>query len=655
MTQRGSTTHSQNPSEQPTWLFRRPRPLDRARNSQVEKFFRSDDLANAVVREGIQNSLDAAVSDGSTGTKSINVQISIGVVAPSAIVSIVPELFEHLDAVREKLPEIPKRDEPVRYLAFEDFNTIGLTGDADEWDPPEDSKNAFFNFFRGEGVTSKSGNQRGRHGVGKVVFTTASRAKSIYGLTATAESGPLLMGTSTLTFHRRHGVSYDPDGWFGARKKVGEDDHIVPVRNSDLIERFSSIFGLERDSLPGLSIVVPWLDSSVDHNSVVSSVLRQYFWPILQRRLFVDVKSAEVGTTRITADSLTQLVSELKSDPPEIADDLRANFDLALWANDLAQKEIPSALLPAGDGAQNWDSSLLPEDVKCQLRDDLANGQPITLRIPLTIRKKGKPAALSEFHIHMRADPSCREGSVLFLREGLLISGVKCTRRPGYRALVVIEEGPLAWFLGDAENPSHMVWEKESLKNAYIFPPSCLKYVVQSVPSLLKTLHDEQKTADATLLLDLFSLPADSSTLPLKKSAKKKPKSGTETDPSQLVINSTKLKRYSLLKHSNGFVIRRGDPESEPPKTIDVEVAYGVRRGSPFRKYRPADFDLKTRSFSVDVKGGTIEHRDQNKLRVKIDSSDFEIAVTGFDTNRDLYIDPRLDRNTVEVSDGEED
>ena len=256
--------------------------------------------------------------------------------------------------------------------------------------------------------------------MGKVVFTTASRAKSIYGLTATAESGPLLMGTSTLTFHRRHGVSYDPDGWFGARKKVGEDDHIVPVRNSDLIERFSSIFGLERDSLPGLSIVVPWLDSSVDHNSVVSSVLRQYFWPILQRRLFVDVKSAEAGTTRITADSLTQLVSELKSDPPEIADDLRANFDLALWANDLAQKEIPSALLPAGDGAQNWDSSLLPEDVKCQLRDDLANGQPITLRIPLTIRKKGKPAALSEFHIHMRADPSCREGSVLFLREGLL-------------------------------------------------------------------------------------------------------------------------------------------------------------------------------------------------------------------------------------------
>jgi len=46
-----------------SWTFKEAGPGDRARESQVEKFFNSDAVANranAIVREGIQNSLDAA-------------------------------------------------------------------------------------------------------------------------------------------------------------------------------------------------------------------------------------------------------------------------------------------------------------------------------------------------------------------------------------------------------------------------------------------------------------------------------------------------------------------------------------------------------------------------------------------------------------------
>jgi len=57
------------------WYFSKRRPNSgKARNSQVEKFFQ--DRTNAVIREGIQNSLDAGLSGEGVGAKSINVVMS---------------------------------------------------------------------------------------------------------------------------------------------------------------------------------------------------------------------------------------------------------------------------------------------------------------------------------------------------------------------------------------------------------------------------------------------------------------------------------------------------------------------------------------------------------------------------------------------------
>ena len=136
-------------STQPCWSFTPFRPGDRARESQVEKFFNSDatDRVKSVVREGIQNSLDAAVVDSA-----VNVRICIGKASAASVANYVGNLFDHLDAegVRKKLSEIPEPGETVSFLTFEDFNTSGLLGDP------------FFNFFRGEGVSNKAGAQRGR-------------------------------------------------------------------------------------------------------------------------------------------------------------------------------------------------------------------------------------------------------------------------------------------------------------------------------------------------------------------------------------------------------------------------------------------------------------------------------------------------------------
>lgn len=59
-----------------SWAFKRAAPGDRARESKVENFFNSDAVANkanAIVREGIQNSLDAALQNAA-----IKVRITLG-------------------------------------------------------------------------------------------------------------------------------------------------------------------------------------------------------------------------------------------------------------------------------------------------------------------------------------------------------------------------------------------------------------------------------------------------------------------------------------------------------------------------------------------------------------------------------------------------
>jgi len=220
--------------------------------------------------------------------------------------------------------------------------------------------------------------------------------------------------------------------------------------------------------------------------------------------------------------------------------------------------------------------------VKAILRSELTDGNPIALKLPMSIREKSQSAESSlptEFNIYVTPDDTCSDSCIQFIREGLLISGVRSSRKPGYRALVIIDDGPLAKFLGDAENPSHTEWQKENVSAKYSFHDAALKYITHSVSNLIKTLHDDQKTADPTILLDLFSLPAeDSKTKSSQKKQTEKP--GEITIPPDLEIKGTKPRRYHLQKRENGFVIRQGVPEAELPKTIDIEMAYKARRGN---------------------------------------------------------------------------
>jgi hypothetical protein len=566
----------------------------------------------------------------------------------------VGKLFDHIEAASAKLVDPPTRTEPCRYLAFEDFETTGLRGDPEQWWPEEGVTNPFFNFFRGEGVSNKDEGARGRHGVGKHVFAAASRARGIFGLTIRADGRRLLMGTAVLPLHTVPDAGgsgapahFQPDGWFG---RANEKGLVLPVENDPLVDSFVKDFGLARQADNGLSIVVPWLHPAVDVYAVTESVIRGYFYPILRGELVVHVAGPGGGPpTTIDAASIHSVIAKLRDDyaalGPEagkhgeaFANHMRPILALAEWA--LAQKS-PAALAPATGPSPKWEPALIPEDIKADFQKRLAEGQPIAARATLRVRPRKPPELMSSFDAYLVRDPACTDGQIVFIREGLIITDARPRRIAGIRGLVVIDEGPLASFLGDAENPSHTQWQKDLVKDKYVFAPATINFVTEAIPSIVTILGDAQKAPDPTLLIDLFSLPAEKPTGTKGKKKQDKTEAG-QTPPEKPQIPPAKPKRYRIEKSAGGFVVRPGPAGSTPPPVLELKVAYGVRRGSAFSKWTEDDFSFGNGGIETVVAGAEVVTAKENVLILRITEPDFEVFVNGFDENRDLEIDPTV-------------
>src|SRR3989344_3968213 len=294
------------------WYFNTYRPQDKRRDPIQGEFFSSEaisDPGRALVREGIQNSLDAAIGDDPVLVR-IFVSGSENAKEGRDVAELFADGWNHFRATDNGLREIPDSKERCEFLVFEDFNTKGLTGDISEVRHIAGHKNAFFHFFRADGISDKGEGDRGRWGVGKTVFQRASRLNTMFGLTVRHDDQKtLLMGMSVLKGHRLENNDYMPDGWFGERRN---DGIIVPLGETSIVQRFRNCFSLERGSESGLSIVVPWLDPEVTEHAVVEAVMRDYFYPILTGRLEVIVKtpSTEITVTKDSLDKEIQCVDE---------------------------------------------------------------------------------------------------------------------------------------------------------------------------------------------------------------------------------------------------------------------------------------------------------------------------------------------------------
>ena len=70
-------------------------------------------------------------------------------------------------------------------------------------------------------------------------------------------------------------------------------------------------------------------------------------------------------------------------------------------------------------------------------------------------------------------------------------------------------------------------------------------------------------------------------------------------------------------------------------------MAYDRRGGSPLRKYSTTDFRLDQKPIQIDARNARVEICEPNQLLVHPVSDEFSVIVTGFDVNRDLFLQAR--------------
>jgi len=575
--------------------------------------FNNDDvqLVEALVRESVQNSLDAAAS------AHIKVRFAIATLHGRAAERAhdllqTGRLNLHLSLCG--LAELSLHD-GIRTLVVEDFGTTGLQGKWDSWD-----QGAFCDFWRRMGKSHKGGRSLGRWGLGKLVFSSSSDARAILGLTARdGDSERLLMGQVVLKHHDLPDrTRVDSHGFYCELSREGLQ---LPLRDDAVTSSFGNLFQLTRTNESGLSVVVPFLKPEIDEDLILRAVVSNYFVPILFGRLTVEVSGTQVsaGTYRSVAQEVAgadKALGHTIDFVTEVSKRVRAGSpDLRVLVRGWSKQ-------PANDLVPNLDEA----------RECFQNGELCEFRVPVHLRRKGGAPFVSHVDVYLR---KCEiDVDALFVRKSIVLSAEKrYFRGTNTSCLLIAEDDGVAEFLADAENPAHTGCSAgaEKLVARWMAPRDRLKEI-RSIPQwLYSALSVETDTTDVSALIDIFSVAEG-------EGSGEKGGSGTQISRPRLpreISRSTKPYRISPIDAGVSLI---GDSSVETGYEILLSVAYDVLRGDPFLKHSPLDFDLTKGEVGIALECATVAEVTASTIRLIADGGEFRVSLTGFDPNRDIAV-----------------
>lgn len=600
-----------------SWEFDTVKPSSVRMEVTQSDQFNNDEvgLAEALVRESIQNSSDASCND-----QPVKVRFAITEVTGEDA----RQLASKMSGLRPHLTECGIDTAPIdqaslRILVIEDFNTKGLTGSRTDID-----KGNFDRFWRAVGESGKKGKEGGRWGLGKLVYSSASALKVFYGLTVTDDDPEMsLLGQAVLVNHRI-GDSFHPAHGFYFEGRSKPFDLQTPVQSQHELDFFQRIGSLSRTSQTGLSIIVPWLLDGIDSKSIISGVITNYYFPILAGKLVV-----EVGDTVIDQDSFMQIAASRQS--------LHfVPFDFVKKISDTIGTDCEIVARSPIGNSELEEKAFAPETI-ASMKARFSAGELVRIRVPIVLKPKDGEDRTSYVDLYLQELPEGEKSFALIARGPITLPGERryFGAATAYGALIANEDG-VADFLGDAENPAHTAWntKAQKLTERWRSPAQTLSAVRHALRHFYTLIAGQAETKDAEALIDVFSILDQTRSSRGSRRRSPTPKPGIK--PS--------VKAIHIQQRKNGFdlVPGAGATDWTFPKTIRVRVAYDMIGANPFRMHSPFDFDLgKNDEINIEVNHGSYETLKSNVLKVVAESEEFRLEVRGFDEHRDIVVDAR--------------
>lgn len=529
------------------------------------------------------------------------------------------DLKSHCLACNMDISDFEKQS--VRILAVEDFNTTGLIGSPDSHDDGN-----FAGFWRKHGGSNKDKGKGGSHGLGKLVFSAASNIGAIYGLTIRGDGKAYMLGQAVLNNHQDESLGRLPAHGFWTATPETDGEIQAATENKDIIIPISELAGFKRESQKGLSIAIPFLHESVTPERIMEALLTNYFFPILDGTLIVDINGK-----RIDSDNFFERVEEQAS--LKDADKERLAFVKRLISV-LKLEEKPEFQPFPTLGTSRLSDIFFDETQIEEMRNRFNDGDIVSVRVPVPVTYKDGSTETSHFDIYLTEKAHNAPPWALYVRGSLVISeeSKMSFRVPAYGAVIASDER-VAALLRDSENPAHTRWlgNSEKLSRNWKHGSATVLNVKLAPTALYEILTKDQVEDLPDLLVNFMSLP--------ETGAKKRTKKRTKTKPIKPIVKRKRLLIEAQV--DGGFRLSPGDgaEEYDYPKTINVYVAYDILSGDPIKNYNSLDFDLSAKNtFSAIGMGVTVTSRKDNKLVLELQSHDFKFEMTGFDSRRDLIV-----------------
>ena len=660
------------------WRFREMARAEMNQDPMQREFFEGESINTRLVRESIQNSLDASIGRASEvcrdGAGPVRVRFSLaGIHSPLPACKAeryFAGLAPHINALSESDDEIAllaargnlTRGE-VPFLVVEDAGTVGLEGD---WEQDKDSdsrpadNNHFYWFFRNVGRSGKGDTDNGSWGLGKWVFPDASRASAYLAVTRRrSDSETLFMGQSVLMQHDIDDSHYVPYGYFAT---FADDGFQLPLRSSEsahngLITQCIEDFGLQYRDEAGLSIIIPFPriygeDTHIETPKMLAAIVHNYFYPIIAGKLEVTLDEGDNSSPiEINADTIDRVLglADLEGAGERSPEAYRSLFGMTRRC-----LQLPGAdhmAIPSSDLARLGDDEYPGIS---RLRRRYNSYDLLAFRISTDVQKKSGALERTEFSLYAQRDDSLSEGHDYYVRGTLSISAMDYLGNTRARTLLVVSENePLAAMLRDSEPPAHTMWRPQTarVREHWVAAKRRIDDVRFAPRSLLRALEAPRTGVQKDAFADIFPRMRPASTV-----VPKAPRH-TRSRRERISLPPAKPSIFALSESGTGFRVRLTDNVATPPGYARVRVAYDVPKGNPLGRYQSTDFRLRgAGALDVKIEGGGLESgpRDSeplsNELYVSIsDPQSFSVSVQGFDSNRDVYV--RVD----EVSAGEDE
>jgi hypothetical protein len=593
------------------WFFKIIEPGTPERNPRETEFFKLTSPSEALVREFIQNALDARKNSGP-----VKIRIAFDQIENDNFNLFLDEtLKRHLNACKI----LNKYQISIPYLIMEDFGTTGLDGPIN----PDAGKGNFYDFWWREGISEKGQQRAGRWGLGKTTFHLVSKIRTIFGFTIRDDGKSLLMGKALLKAHKLDEQRFH---YFGYFSKMNYE----PVDDLSIVNKFKNIFKISRkENETGFSLVIPIIEDII-YRDIKSAVIMHYFYPILKGELDVTI-IGPCESIELKKDNLIEISEKNWKDF-----NIKEIFNFI--KNSLDGEEIHLKFY--NDNLEITKESFGDKLEKCKM--DFLNGLPLKFRIPILITEKFSIPIQTYLTVYIKKFDNLKSSFESYIRSGILISDIKNTlgKRP-VAGILVAEDQKISEFLGDCENPAHTNWNErtEGFSEKYKDAASILRFIKNLMYKIISILDEPPTGRYDDLLKDIFYIKPPKSDKFVEGPGTNGNGHGNDGGPELFKIEEVcKNNTQSGFKITLDKNIDENKNISTFPKKVNIKVAYDTRRGNPFTQYDRFDFDFGDDKIIITYDDCKIISKKLNEIQIEITGINFYLKVLGFNNDRDLVV-----------------